>query len=125
MEIPGRELARYKDSAERLEIPLEEYLEKGQAGNPIEGLTVLGLSSLASCLAANHLGQGGIRMSQLATCCCHRCGTEFTVSSDVVEDIDELSCPLCERPVAVPDDDDEDDDEDLEPAAANPRRRRR
>ena len=69
-------------------------------------------------------------MSQLITCTCERCGNEFTMAADVVEDANELSCPVCERSVTVTEIDDEDeeeeDDELVEPAAGskNPRRRR-
>ncbi|NQW18005.1 MAG: hypothetical protein HQ478_11025 [Chloroflexi bacterium] len=58
-------------------------------------------------------------MSQLTTLQCERCGLEFTMATQKLDDTTDVACPMCERNVRVPDPDspddeieDSDDDED-------------
>ena len=58
-------------------------------------------------------------MSGLSVCHCPECGMDFSMPSESVVDLTEVSCPICETDVPVQEveavDSDEDDEEELTP----------
>ena len=56
-------------------------------------------------------------MHTLITCTCPECGTEFIMAQEALENVAEVSCPVCEVPFEPPtgvEDDDEDEEEDAD-----------
>ena len=53
-------------------------------------------------------------MSQLTVCQCERCGTEFAMSTQKLDDATDVTCPICERTVPVPDADTSDDEDEVD-----------
>ena len=53
-------------------------------------------------------------MSQLTVCQCDRCGTEFAMSTQKLDDASEVTCPICERTVPVPQDNIPDDEDEVD-----------
>ena len=54
-------------------------------------------------------------MHTLITCVCPECDTEFAMAREALENVAEVSCPICEVPFEPPtgvgDEEDEDEDE--------------